>query len=47
MGQSEVRLDGWREDGLGQQRDDGGAVGWGTMLERQEGVESLGAYVDD
>ena len=38
-------LNGWREDGLGQQRHDGG--GCATMRERWEGVESPGAYVDD
>ena len=36
-------MDEWSEGGLGQQRDDGG--GRATM--RYEGVESLGAYVDN
>ena len=43
--QIEVMLDGWREGGLGQPRNDGG--GRATMLEKQEGVESPGAYADD
>ena len=38
-------LDGWREDGLGRQRDDSG--GCSTMCERLERVESRGAYVTD
>ena len=33
------------EGGLAQQRDDGG--GCATMGDRQEGMESPGAYVDD
>ena len=41
----EVRLDGWCEGGLVQQRDDGG--GCATIRERWERVESPGAYVDD
>ena len=36
--QTEVRLDGWCEDGLGQQKNDGG--GSATLSERQERVES-------
>ena len=39
-----VRLNGWREDGPVQQRDDGG--GCATMRERY-GVGSAGAFVDD
>ena len=35
-------LDGWREGGLGQQRNDGG--GCATMRERSERVESPGTY---
>ena len=44
-GQTEVWLDGWREGGLGQQKDDcrGGAI----MRKREEGVEIPAAYVDD
>ena len=45
MGQTKVILDGWCEGGFRQQRDEcGGSV---TKRERQEGVESPGAYVDD
>ena len=40
-----VKLDGWCEGGLGQQRDDDG--GCPTMHKRKEGVESPGPYVDD
>ena len=36
-------MDEWSEGGLGQQRDDGG----GRAIMRYEGVESLGAYVDN
>ena len=45
--QTEVRLDGWCEGGLGQQRNDGG--GCATMYERQERVESEspGTYVTE
>ena len=43
-GQTEVMLDGWCEGDLGQQTDDG--AGCLTTTERQEGVDSLGAYVD-
>ena len=42
---TEVRLDGWCEGGLWQQRNDG--EGGSTMCYRLEGVESPGAYVDD
>ena len=41
--ETEVRLDGWREGGLRQQRNDGG--GCATMRERPERVESPGTYV--
>ena len=41
--ETEVRLDGWCEVGLGQQRNDGG--GCVTMRERPERVESPGTYV--
>ena len=41
--ETEVRLDGWCEGGLGQQRNDGG--GCATMRERPERVESPGTYV--
>ena len=39
----EVRLDGWCEGGVRQQRNDGG--GCATMRERPESVESPGTYV--
>ena len=39
----EVRLDGWCEGGLGQQRNDGG--GCASMHERSERVGSHGIYV--
>ena len=39
---TEVRMDGWREGSLGQQRNDGG--GCASMRER---VESPGAYVTE
>ena len=39
---TEVRLDGWCEGGLRQQRNDG--EGCATMHERLEGVESPGTY---
>ena len=42
---SEVRLDGWCEGGLSQQRNDGG--GCATMRERSERVESPGTYVTE
>ena len=40
---TEVRLDGWCEAGLGQQRNDG--EGLGTMSLRSERVDSPGTYV--
>ena len=40
--ETEVRLDGWCEGGLRQQRNDGG--GCATMRKRSERVESPGAY---
>ena len=43
--ETEVRLDGWCEDGLRQQRNDGG--GCATMRERQERVESPGTYATE
>ena len=43
--ETEVRLDGWCEDGLGQQRNDSG--GWASMRERSERVESPGTYVSE
>ena len=43
--ETEVRLDGWCEGGLRQQRNDGG--GCTTMLERSERVESPGTYVTE
>ena len=42
---SKVRLDGWCEGRLGQQRIDGG--GYVTMYGRWERVESPGAYVTE
>ena len=41
--ETEVRLDGWCEGGLRQQKNDGG--GCATMRERSERVESPGTYV--
>ena len=41
----EVRMDGWCEGGLGQQRND--SVGSATMRERSEKVESPGTYVTE
>ena len=41
--ETEVRLDGWCEGGLRQQRNDGG--GCATMRERLKRVESPGTYV--
>ena len=41
--ETEVRLDGWCEAGLGQHMNDGG--GCATMRERPERVESPGTYV--
>ena len=43
--ETEVRLDGWCEGGLRQQKNDGG--GCGTMRERPERVESTGTYVTE
>ena len=41
--ETEVRLDGWCDDGLRQQRNDDG--GCATMREKPERVESPGIYV--
>ena len=41
--ETEVRLEGWCEGGLGQQRNDGRF--WASMSKRQERVESPGTYV--
>ena len=43
--ETEVRLNGWCEGGLMQQRNDGG--GCATMRERSERVESPGTYVTE
>ena len=43
--ETEVRLEGWREGGLGQQRNDGG--GCASMRESSEIVESPGTYVTE
>ena len=43
--ETEVRLDGWCEGGLRQQRNDGG--GCATMRERSERVESNGTHVTE
>ena len=43
--ETEVRLDRWCEDGLGQQSNDGG--GCATKRERSERVESPGTYVTE
>ena len=43
--ETEVRLDGWCEGGLRQQRNYGG--GCATMRERSERVESAGRYVTE
>ena len=43
--ETEVRLDGWCEGFVRQQRNDGG--GCGTMRERPESVESPGSYVTE
>ena len=43
--ETEVRLDGWCEGGVRQQRNDGG--GCTTMRERSERVESPGTYVSE
>ena len=45
MRETEVRLDGWCEGGVRQQRNDGG--GCTTMQERQESVESPGTSVTE
>ena len=45
IGETEVRLDGWCEDGLGQERNDGGSCE--SMCERSERVECPGAYVTE
>ena len=43
--ETDVRLDGWCESGVRQQRNDGG--GCATMRERPESVESPGSYVTE
>ena len=43
--ETEVRLDGWCEGGLRQQRNDGG--GCATIRGRSESVESPGTYVTE
>ena len=43
--QTEVRLDGWCEGGLGQQRNDGGDGA--KMHERSDRVKSPGTYVTE
>ena len=43
MRETEVRLDGWCEDGIRQQRTDGG--GCSTMRKRPESMESPGTYI--
>ena len=43
--ETEVRLDGWCEGGLREQRNDGG--GCATMCGRSERVESPGTYVTE
>ena len=43
--ETEVRLDGWCEGGLRQQKNDGG--GYATMCERSERVESSGTNVTE
>ena len=45
MRETEVRLDGWCEGGLRQQRNDG--AGYLKMRERPERVESPGTYVTE
>ena len=42
---TKVRLDGWCEGSLGQQRNDGG--GWASMRERTERVVRTGTYVTE
>ena len=43
--ETEVRLNGWCEGGIRQQRNDGGVCA--TMRERSETVESSGTYVTE
>ena len=43
--ETEIRLDGWCEDGLGQQRNDGGCRA--TMRESSKRVESSSIYVTE
>ena len=43
--ETEVRLDGWCEGGLREQRNDGG--GCATVRDRSERVESPGTYVTE
>ena len=43
--ETDVRLDGWCEGGLGLRRNDGG--GCASMSERSETVESLVTYVTE
>ena len=43
--ETEIRLEGWCEGGLGQQSNDGG--GCASMRERSERVESPGTYVTE
>ena len=45
MRETKVRLDGWCEGGLEQQRNDSG--GCASMHERSEGVECPGTYVTE
>ena len=45
MKETKVRLDGWCEGGLRQQRNDGG--GCATLRERSKRVESPGTYVTE
>ena len=45
MRETKVRLDGWCEGGLKQQKNDGG--GCATMSGRSERVESPGTYVTE
>ena len=43
--ETEIRLNGWCEGGLGQQRSDGGV--YSSMCGRSEIVESPGTYVTE
>ena len=43
--ETEVRLVGWYEGGLGQQRNDGG--GYASMRERSVRVENLGTHLTE